>query len=147
MLKHLTNFKPVVDGKDSPRDIGRPIRLGKNVYYVFGDTFCFDREKQYICLTNNTIALCPDRSRPLETQFLFQNHKGRQGHVRSFLPFSKYEEEFNRVNEKDMRRVVVWSFGGLIEDTPGCGQGWMFFEVQQTVSTPRSRWSIDRHCV
>lgn len=122
-----------MDGKDSPRDIGRSVHLGGNTYYVFGDTFCFDNRKQFVGLTHNTIALCPDLRKPLESRFLFQNHNGKRGLVRDFLPFTAEEEAFNERNKKDMRRVVLWSFGGMIEDTPGCGQGWIYFEVQQTV--------------
>lgn len=123
-----------VDGKDSPRDGGLSIQLGGNTYYIFGDTFCFDNKKSFVGLTNNTIAQCPNTRKPLESRFLYQNH-GKPGLVREFFPYTEKEKAFNDAHlKKERRRVCLWSFGGLIEDTPECGKGWMFFEGQQTVS-------------
>ncbi|KAJ8606573.1 hypothetical protein MRB53_040873 [Persea americana] len=105
-------------------------------YYIFGDTFCMDNKGECIGLTNNTIALIPDITRPLESKFLGENKNGTPGLVSEFLPFTKEEVEFNEKNMPD-RRVVLWSFGGLVEDAHGAGVGWIPAEVSQTASEPR----------
>jgi len=54
--------------------------------------------------------------------------------VPEFVPFSASEHRFctDEENKKENRRLVNWVFGGIIEDKPGSGTGWVFFDKLQT---------------
>jgi len=121
---HL-NHRSSVNGRNIPRDIGRSVQLGGEWYYVFGDTFCFDDKPEFVGLVNNTIAHIPDKSKPTHSSYLTRNPR-----VPEFIPFTESELIYNNDprNKKANKRYVNWSFGGIIEDGPGHGHGWIFYD-------------------
>jgi len=50
------------------------------------------------------------------------------------IPYTESEEAFNNdtVNKKENRRIVLWNFSDVIEDSPASGTGWIFFDRVQT---------------
>jgi len=61
---------------------------------------------------------------------------GVRGLIPELFPFTPEEKAFNDTNKADGRRVVLWSFGGMVTD-PGAHNGdescYMFAELAQTV--------------
>ncbi|KAG4025632.1 hypothetical protein MFRU_053g00010 [Monilinia fructicola] len=115
-----------ISGRHYPRDIGRPVYLGGNTYYLFGDTFCHNSSNNFVGVSNNTIAYVPDpENDPLTCKYM--RHHAYQP---SFIPHTPSEEEYekNPENQKTMSRVVNWAFGGIVEDFPGAKDGWVFYE-------------------
>lgn len=122
----------LVSGRHYPRDIGRPVYLGGNTYYLFGDTFCHNSSNNFVGVSNNTIAYVPDpENDPLTCKYM--RHHAYQP---SFIPHTPSEEEYekNPENQKTMSRVVNWAFGGIVEDFPGAKDGWVFYEKMFVVS-------------
>lgn len=107
------------------RDIGRSSQFGGHTYYVFGDTFCKDRQGTFVGITSNTVAIMPDREHPLESQYLAIKPDGM---VEPLLPLN--EDEI--LLEKSGVRIVLWAFGGIVETNPGVGWTW----YQKTVIYP-----------
>jgi len=54
--------------------------------------------------------------------------------VPEFIPYTRGEKDYTEGedNKKENRRIVNWNFGGIIEDKPGAGTGWLFFDKIQT---------------
>lgn len=127
---HLLGEVKDISGRQYPRDIGRSIELGGHIYYVFGDTFCFDDGGEFLGVTNNSIALVPDPNHPTRSQYLQPDAK-----VPEFVPHLSEEREFCQKGEnlRDNRRIVTWSFGGIIE-THGSGgkEGWLICDPVET---------------
>jgi hypothetical protein len=98
-------------GRQYPRDLGRSVELGGHVYYIFGDTFCFNEDGSFVGVTNNSIALIPDLRDPIKSKYCHQHAK-----VPEFVPYTAEEKNFceRPENVKDNRRIVTWSFGGII---------------------------------
>jgi len=50
------------------------------------------------------------------------------------VPYTQGEKDYTERedNKKENRRIVNWNFGGIIEDKPGAGTGWLFFDKIQT---------------
>lgn len=125
-------------GTECLRDIGRSIQFGGRIYYVFGDTFCFDPKDKSKCLglTNNTAARVLNPKKPLECEYMRDICDGVRGLVPELFPFTPEEIAFNEANKADGRRVVLWSFGGMVADPaskPGNESCYMFAELAQTV--------------
>lgn len=99
------------------RDIGRSSVFAGHCYYMFGDTFCKNRQGFFVGVTNNTVAIIPNRAEPLETQYLDIKSDGR---VEPFLRLT--EDEILMENGGD--RVMLWAFGGIVETMPGVGWIW-----------------------
>lgn len=121
-----------VSGRHYPRDIGRPVYLGRETYYLFGDTFCHSSSRQFVGVSNNTIAHVPDPiNDPLTCTYI---HHG--AYQPSFIPHTPSEEEYENdpENKKNTSRIVNWVFGGIVEDFPGAEKGWVFYEKMFTVS-------------
>lgn len=61
---------------------------------------------------------------------------GVRGLIPELFPFTPEEKAFNDANKADGRRVVLWSFGGMVTE-PGSHVGaescYMFAELAQTV--------------
>lgn len=117
------------NGRTTPRDIGRSVKFGDEYYYIFGDTFCFDDNEQFVGVSNNTIAHIPDLTNPRKSEYMYKEPK-----VPEFVPYTHGEKAYTERedNKKDNRRIVNWNFGGIIEDRPGSGTGWLFFDKIQT---------------
>ncbi|KAI9646359.1 hypothetical protein NHQ30_004349 [Ciborinia camelliae] len=114
-----------ISGRRYPRDIGRPVYLGGNTYYLFGDTFCHDSSNHFIGVSNNTLAYVPDpENHPLVSQYLHPD-----AYQPPFIPhtISEVRYEQDPVNRETNSRVVNWAFGGIVEDFPGANEGWVFF--------------------
>ncbi|QSZ35674.1 hypothetical protein DSL72_006796 [Monilinia vaccinii-corymbosi] len=131
-IKDIQVFGEVKDisGRHYPRDIGRPVYLAGNTYYLFGDTFCHDSSNQFVGVSNNTIAFVPDpQNDPLTCQYMHDD-----AYQQSFIPHTPSEEEYEKEpkNREDINRVVNWVFGGIIEDFPGSRGGWVFYEKMLT---------------
>ena len=80
-------------------------------------------------VTNNTIAHIPDLTNPRKSDYMY-----KEALVPEFVPFTASEHKFctDEENKKENRRLVAWNFGGIIEDKPGSGTGWVFFDKLQT---------------
>jgi hypothetical protein len=117
-------------GRQYPRDLGRSVELGGHVYYIFGDTFCFNEDGSFVGVTNNSIALIPDLRDPIKSKYCHQHAK-----VPEFVPYTAEEKNFceRPENVKDNRRIVTWSFGGIINITSSEGrEGWLFYDPVET---------------
>jgi len=56
---------------------------------------------------------------------------------------AKYEYENAPAHKQNNDRVVLWSFGGIIEDYEGAGTGWIFHDKLLTVRPNDSeRYSV-----
>ncbi|CAI6332269.1 unnamed protein product [Periconia digitata] len=117
-------------GRRYPRDIGRSVQLGGRMYYMFGDTFCFDDHDEFRGVTNNSIALIPSLETPTKSRYI--RHEAK---VPEFVPFSNNELDFceGHENKVQNRRIVNWAFGGLIH-VPGTHgrEGWLFYDQVET---------------
>lgn len=51
---HILGEVKDISGREYPRDLGRSVELGGQVYYIFGDTFCFDNNGEFVGVTNNS---------------------------------------------------------------------------------------------
>lgn len=127
---HVLGEVKDVSGRQYARDLGRSIELGGHVYYIFGDTFCFNDRGEFVGVTNNTIALIPDLSDPTKCQYLDTSPK-----VPEFVPHLSDEKRFcdDPKNQEENKRIVTWSFGGVIE-IPGSGgqEGWLITDPVET---------------
>lgn len=117
-------------GRHYPRDLGRSVELGGHHYYIFGDTFCFDTKGDFVGVTNNSISLIPDLSNPTLSRYYYPDAK-----VPEFVPHTVEEKRFceRPENVKENRRLVTWSFGGIVKIPGSNGQeGWLFFDPVET---------------
>ncbi|KAL1599918.1 hypothetical protein SLS60_007723 [Paraconiothyrium brasiliense] len=91
-----------VSGRQYPRDLGRSVELGGHMYYIFGDTFCFNDNGDFVGVTNNSIALIPDMSNPTKSKYMHPDPK-----VPEFVPYTHEEKEFceRPENTKANRRI------------------------------------------
>lgn len=107
------------------RDIGRSSLFAGYWYYVFGDTFCKNRQGDFVGMTSNTVAIIPNTAEPLETQYLDIKPDGI---VQPLIPLNEAET----LLELGGVRVVLWAFGGIVETVPEVG--WIWY--QKTVIYP-----------
>ncbi len=105
------------NGVGYSRDIGRSSMFSGRCYYVFGDTFCKNAEGLYVGISSNTIAVVPDPSTPLDTEY---QDIYRDGMVKTFIPLTEEEDRLKDIGT----RVVLWPFGGIVEASPGLGWIW-----------------------
>lgn len=135
------------------RDIGRSSIFGGRCYYVFGDTFCKNERGEFVGISSNTVALMPDRTSPLETEYLDiqddQENDSRNDQEADHGDDTQVDQqggeqddpqdnpkkgivrEFLELNEDEeglMRdnnsRIVLWAFGGIVETRRGVGWVW-----------------------
>lgn len=106
-----------VNGIGYSRDIGRSSILGGHHYYVFGDTFCKNERDEFVGLTSNTVAIVPDKKKPLESAYMDIRENGM---VNALVPLSTSE----RLLEEQKVRVILWAFGGIAETRPDLGWTW-----------------------
>lgn len=80
-------------------------------------------------MTCNTIARIPDESHPERSEYMSSDAR-----VPDFIPYFPAEKEFTDApdNQREHRRLVNWNFSNIVEDEPGSGTGWIFFEKVQT---------------
>lgn len=107
------------------RDIGRSSMFAGHYYYLFGDTFCKDRNGYFVGLTSNTVAIMPDKTYPLETQYLSIKPDG------IVEPLLKLTDDEKALQNGDLR-IGLWPFGGIVETTPEVG--WMWYQKCTTYS-------------
>ncbi|MCJ1464585.1 hypothetical protein MMC07_003198 [Pseudocyphellaria aurata] len=105
------------NGVDYSREIGRSCKFGDDYYYVFGDTFCKDRHGAFVGITNNTIAKVRNVKFPIDTQYV---EIESDGVVKMFLPLT--EDEL--LLENSGVRVVLWTYGGIVETADEVGFIW-----------------------
>lgn len=110
------------NGRNIPRDFGRSISLGGQLFHMFGDTFCFDDNGEFVGLTSNTCAHIGDKSIPTRSSYWTSNPL-----VPEFIPFTPEDHKYNKRKKKEgtQCRVANWAFGGVIEHPPGSGSGWL----------------------
>lgn len=96
---------------------------------MFGDTFCYDDRGGFVGVTHNTIARIPDEAHPERSEYLNTDPR-----VPDFIPYFPAEKKFTDApeNRQEHRRIVNWNFSNIIEDEPGSGTGWIFFEKVRT---------------
>ena len=100
------------------RDIGRGFELFDKVHLKFGDTFCNDSNGEFVGLTNNTVAVIEDRTQPLKSKYLEVEENGL------ITPFIQLTYEEQQLEESGKGRVVLWTFGGVVEMKDGTGRLW-----------------------
>ena len=64
----------------------------------------------------------------------------------NFIPLTKEEAAFNEKHKDENWRMVTWPFGGVVEDEPGCGKGWIWFDIAETVRFCSCRSSTATEC-
>ena len=101
------------------RDIGRSFTLSGNVYHMYGDTFCKNKDGKFVGVVCNTISKVVDNARPLESSYLEINNDGV---VQPLLQLNQAEKDLQKNNPD--QRVVLWSFGGVVEIESGVGLMW-----------------------
>ena len=115
ILGYLTDINKI----KYSRDIGRSFTLGGNVYYIFGDTFCYDCNGDFVGLPSNTVSMITDKAKPLESSYLCIEDSGL---VEPLIPLN--EEETQLAKDHPGRRITLWAFGGVVEISPGVGLIW-----------------------
>lgn len=108
-----------VNTRGYSRDIGRSFQLGGFTYYVFGDTFCKDQDGYFRGITSNTVALVSDTGKPTRCTYQSIDDKGM---VAPFLELIEHENLYREEHPKS--RIILWSFGGLVEVEEGVGYVW-----------------------
>jgi hypothetical protein len=99
------------------------------VYYQFGDTFCKNLEDEFVGLVSNTIAVLTTTKGPLYSKY---EDVAPNGLVDQFIPFNLQDLKFNGEHEAEKKRIAIWSFGGIVEVSPGSGVLW--YERGEVVS-------------
>ncbi|KAI9861383.1 MAG: hypothetical protein M1813_005280 [Trichoglossum hirsutum] len=117
VLGHLTDWSAA----KYSRDIGRSSVFGGLVYYQFGDTFCKNLEDEFVGLVSNTIAVLTTTKGPLYSKY---EDVAPNGLVDQFIPFNLQDLKFNGEYEAEKKRIAIWSFGGIVEVSPGSGVLW-----------------------
>ncbi|KAA6416020.1 MAG: hypothetical protein FRX48_00739 [Lasallia pustulata] len=108
------------------RDIGRSSTFAGRCYYVFGDTFCKDKDGDFVGLQSNTAAIVKSPAEPLNSEYLSIQ---KDGLVDALIPLIGEEHRFYKDPRfwKDPEwRVTLWPFGGIVETSPGLG--WIWYE-------------------
>ena len=101
------------------RDIGRSFTLGGNIYYMHGDTFCKNKDGEFVGIVDNTTSLVIDKRKPLESSYLTIREDGM---VEPLLHLNDEEKELQKIDPG--KRVTLWSFGGVVEIKPQVGLMW-----------------------
>lgn len=109
------------------RDIGRSSIVGGQIFFQFGDTFCKDGDGEFCGLIPNTIAHLPDKSKADRTCYQRIHPDGKVTH---FLPLTVEEKQWEEGHghESGGSRIVIWSFGGIVEEVEGSGKGWCWYQ-------------------
>ncbi|KAL8835980.1 MAG: hypothetical protein Q9170_003103 [Blastenia crenularia] len=124
-----------VNAPDDPfysRDIGRSFVLDGRVYMLYGDTFCNDAG-----VSSNTYQVIPDRTRPRNAYYLSGN--GPTGFIPPLIDLNHEEIAFLDMPGNKQKRIAFWSFGGVVEITPGVGWTW----YQKHIISPGGASQLD----
>ena len=103
-------------GNKYSRDQGTSFQLQGQWYYLFGDTFCYNSQGQYIKdIVCNGQAKISDITRPTLCRYDGFDSTGKS---RIFIPL--LADETNIPNS----RCTLWAFGGVVETSPGIAWLW-----------------------
>ena len=111
-LKDTNNF-------EYGRENGRCFTLGGRTYLTWGDSWVKDDDVSYEYIALNSVALVRDESKPFESSY--QSYQ-ENGIVNPLLAVTEAETGFTRGY-----RICLWSFGGVVEMSPG--EGLMWYEI------------------
>lgn len=111
-LKDTNNF-------EYGRENGRCFTLGGRTYLIWGDSWVKDDDVSYEHIALNSVALVRDESKPFESSY--QSYQ-ENGIVNPLLTVTEAETGFTRGF-----RICLWSFGGVVEMSPG--EGLMWYEI------------------
>ncbi|KAI9765870.1 MAG: hypothetical protein M1835_007308 [Candelina submexicana] len=109
------------------RDIGRSSKIGRFYVYQFGDTFCFNREGEFVGMTDNTCAVILEPSSE-PTSCVYRTLEDNE-RVSALVPATN-DEKCLPGQDHFMK---FWSFGGILEDAHLDGYGWVYFEKSECV--------------
>lgn len=101
------------------RDIGCSFLFNGVQYFMFGDTFCFDKDGHFVGITSNTIAEVGIQN-PLQPGYWSFEPDGL---VQPLIPLNGWEEHKEKT---EGIRTAHWCFGGIAEVQPG--MGWIFYQ-------------------
>ncbi len=136
VMPHIAQYPPIVDKWEVlgyvddatnigySRDIGRSSIFKGRVYYLFGDTFCNNKDGEFIGIQSSTSAVVLDKSKPLKSTYLACQEDGL---VDQLVPLTEAEHRLEKTVWKDNThpRVTLWAFGGMVE---ALGNGWLWYQ-------------------
>ncbi|KAL8826685.1 MAG: hypothetical protein Q9191_003648 [Dirinaria sp. TL-2023a] len=106
------------------RDIGRSVIIGGRYYYIYGDTFCKDENGVFRGIQSTSYAIT-SKDEPLKSHYLKIDPDGM---VEPLIPLDREEQDIQatKLPRREIFRVKLWCFGGIVETSPGVG--WLWFE-------------------
>ncbi|MCJ1370988.1 hypothetical protein MMC20_002203 [Loxospora ochrophaea] len=116
-------------GVQYSRDVGRTSAFAHTQFFIFGDTFCWDGQGQFVGVQSNTASII-NAPVPIETTYPSIQPNGL---VDPLIPLTEHEK---RLEKEENVRVTLWPFGGIVETQPGWG--WAWFE-KGVVHSPDGR--------
>ena len=119
------NYVSDTNQEEYSRDIGRSFELGDKIFYIFGDTFC-KKNGDYVGFENNTAAFVPLRHFPLKSSYLQIKDDGV---VEPLVPYSEEEVE-EMAQDKTIKRMTFWGFGGVAQMYEDVGLHWFQKRVE-----------------
>ena len=103
------------------RDIGRSFGFAGKIYLQFGDTFCHNSDGEFVGIANNTVAVIEeDKTLPFKSRYIEVEDNG---FIKPFIQLTDGEAQYER-DSNHHHRVVLWSFGGVVQAGDGGGRVW-----------------------
>jgi hypothetical protein len=115
-------------GRRYSRDIGVSSIFNGNVYYQFGDTFCFNDRDEFVGVVCNSIARVENPNDPTRSRYIKSDHQSTQDRPLPYVPLTLDEQEYEKSHSDDQghleKRICLWAFSGIVEISPAMGYVW-----------------------